>query len=171
MSAVIVTEPDDDLVVEPLEPFEPTETVYGSSELPPAPDDPFAVFVCTLADACLAAGELAVAGLLPSLLFSGQLAEGKGDDLALAELVERGWLMPDEGGYRMREQLMAEAAGWRAILRGTSDDLAPCGPLPLDEWAAHLAAGLCAKPEKEPVFRRELRSRGVAAFGLVEAAA
>ncbi len=156
---------DEPIVVEPIEAFEPAE-VYASSELHPESDDPFHVFVVTVADACVAAGELAVAAALPSLLFTGQIAEGRADDQAMSALVDAGWLEREEGGYRVREPLRSEALGWQAILRGTSDDFGACGPLPLDEWSARLVAGLCAKPEKETVFRRELRSRGVAAFGL-----
>jgi len=166
LAAAAIEEPaEEPIVVEPIEAFEPAE-VYATSELPPESDDPFHVFVVTVADACVAAGELAVAAALPSLLFTGQIAEGRADDQAMAALVAAGWLEREEGGFRIREPLRSEALGWQAILRGTSDDFGACGPLPLDEWSARLVAGLCAKPEKETVFRRELRSRGVAAFGL-----
>ena len=65
---------------------------------------------------------------------------------------------------------MNPTRAWRAILRGTSDDFTACGGAMLDEWAAGILARLLGAPAREPVLRRELRARGVAAFGLVEAA-
>jgi hypothetical protein len=62
------------------------------------------------------------------------------------------------------------AAAWRAILDGESEDFSLCAMF-LDEWSANLLARIVAAPHKAQVFRRELRARGVAAFGLVEAAA
>jgi hypothetical protein len=46
-------------------------------------------------------------------------------------------------------------------------DLAACGELPLDEWAALLIASAMGAPGRAAELRRELRARGVAAFGLV----
>lgn len=66
---------------------------------------------------------------------------------------------------------LAETAhAWRAVLCG-SGDLGACGDDPLDEWAAHLLATLMGAPERRAELRRELRGRGVAAFGLVARAA
>ena len=62
------------------------------------------------------------------------------------------------------------AMAWRAILRGESDDYAACGTATLDEWAADTLARLMSAPSRASQLRRELRSRGVVAFGLVEAA-
>jgi hypothetical protein len=62
------------------------------------------------------------------------------------------------------------AMAWRAILRGESDDYAACGAATLDEWAADTLARLMSSPSRASQLRRELRSRGVVAFGLVEAA-
>jgi hypothetical protein len=67
------------------------------------------------------------------------------------------------------------ACAWRAILRGESDDFfaargATLEPLePLDVWAAELLARLTSAPSKVAIYRRELRARGVAAFGLLAA--
>jgi hypothetical protein len=70
---------------------------------------------------------------------------------------------------RLTEALTADptARAWRAILLGESDDFAACGSKTLDEWAADLIAQSLATPSKADLVRRELRSRGVAAFGLV----
>jgi hypothetical protein len=60
------------------------------------------------------------------------------------------------------------ARAWRAMLRGESDDFP--GTAPLDEWAADTLARLMGAPSRAAQLRRELRARGVAAFGIVEAA-
>jgi hypothetical protein len=61
----------------------------------------------------------------------------------------------------------AIARAWRAILNGESEDFAACGQKPLDEWASELVARLVSAPSRAAQLRRELRARGVAAFGLV----
>jgi hypothetical protein len=137
-----------------------------STAPPPAPDDPFAVLVCTLAEVAIGAGALDVAALLPGLLFDGRLPEALEGDVAVA--LREGGLWD---GAAVTPSFIAGANAWRSILRGTSDDFAACEPSMLDEWAAELLARLLQAPAKAPTFRQELRSRGVAAFGLVEAAA
>jgi hypothetical protein len=64
----------------------------------------------------------------------------------------------------------AVARAWRAILCGESEDFSLCGT-PLDEWASATLARLLSAPQKAAQLRRELRARGVAAFGLIEIAA
>ncbi len=136
-------------------------SVHDSSVLPPAPDDPFTVLVCTLADVAIGAGSPHVAALLPGLLFDGRLPEILDADAADA-LRESGlW-----DGARVAPEFVAVTSAWCAILRGTSDDFDACGSSMLDEWAADLLARLLAAPAKAPSLRQELRSRGVAAFGL-----
>lgn len=63
----------------------------------------------------------------------------------------------------------AVAVAWRAILNGESEDFSLCGT-PLDEWASAVLGRIISAPHKAASLRRELRARGVAAFGLVEAA-
>jgi hypothetical protein len=63
----------------------------------------------------------------------------------------------------------AVAAAWQAILNGESEDFSLCAT-PLDEWASLALARVLSAPHKAAQFRRELRARGVAAFGLIEAA-
>lgn len=56
------------------------------------------------------------------------------------------------------------AQAWAAILRGTSEDWDAIGGSMLDEWAADtLARAIGADAQ---MLKRELRARGVAAFGL-----
>ena len=85
-------------------------------------------------------------------------------------LVTNGMLLVTEAGLMGGETLRKTAAAWRAILRGDSEDFSSCGPRMLDEWAADLVACLVAAPAKTEGLRRQLRTRGIAAFGLVLAA-
>lgn len=124
----------------------PEAAPVTTSVLPP-PMDPFNVFVQTVADACIASDELVTAAALPDLFFREETLPG------------------------LDGAVVSELRGWRAVLRGESDDLGPCGACSLDEWTAGVLARLCQKASKVQVFRRELRSRGIAAFGLVDAAA
>jgi hypothetical protein len=62
----------------------------------------------------------------------------------------------------------AVATAWRAILRGESEDFSKCAAT-LDEWAANALASILSAPQKAGQLRRELRARGVAAFGLIDA--
>jgi len=66
--------------------------------------------------------------------------------------------------------LLAAGATWRAVLDGTSDDLAACGDQPLDAWGAELLATLLGAPAEREALRRALRRHGVAAFGVLRAA-
>jgi hypothetical protein len=133
--------------------------------LPPPPDDPFVVLVHTLADVALAEGSPPVASLLPALLFEGRLDR----DLpagAMRALEDAGAV----AGGQPTDAFAATTRAWSAILRGTSDDFTACGGAMLDEWAADVLSRLLGAEGRSPALRRELRARGVAAFGLVEAA-
>ena len=160
------------LVVEDLPPLDETASLEGAplvspstTLMPPAPDDAFTVLLATLADIAIAAGSPLVASVLPALLLEGRLEHTLPDDAAEA-LAEAGIARGTEVTAAFVEQTRA----WRAILLGTSDDFGACGNAMLDEWAADLLARLLGAPSRAATLRRDLRSHGVAAFGLVEAA-
>jgi hypothetical protein len=67
--------------------------------------------------------------------------------------------------------LRSQAAAWAAILHSESGDFEACGPAPLDEWSARVVGVALGEPGRVDALRRELRRRGVAAFGLVADAA
>lgn len=136
-----------------------------STALPPGIDDPFTVLLCTLADVAVGAGSPHVASVLPGLLLHGRLDHAMPDDAAQA-LAEADVAR----GTEVTAAFVAQTHAWRAILLGTSDDFGACGNAMLDEWAADLLACLLGAPARATALRRELRSRGVAAFGLLEAA-
>ncbi len=163
----------DEIVVEELPPLDESASVEGearvaaevSTALPPASDDPFTVLVSTLAGVAIGAGSPYVASLLPGLLLEGRLDHALPADAAQA-LAE----VDIARGTEVTATFLAQTQAWRAILLGTSDDFGACGNAMLDEWAAELLARLLGSASRATALRRELRSRGVAAFGLVEAA-
>ena len=163
-------EDDDEIVVEDLPPLDESASVEGATVaesivVPAASDDPFTILLSTLVDVALGAGSPHVASVLPALLLEGRLERGMGDDVlrALAE-------SNIASGIDLTPAFVAQMNAWRAILLGTSDDFGACGAAMLDEWAADLVARLLGAPSRATALRRELRSRGVAAFGMVEAA-
>ena len=165
-------EDDSGIVVEDLPPFDETASLEGLAaspislpSLPPPSDDPLTLLLCTLVDVAIAADSPHVASLLPGLLLEGRLDHTLPEDataaLAAANIT---------AGSEVTPAFAAQTRAWGAILRGTSDDFAACGGAMLDEWAADLLARLLGSASRADALRRELRSRGVAAFGLVEAA-
>jgi hypothetical protein len=159
-----------DIVVEDLPPLDETASVEGavvaeSIALPAASDDPFTILLGALVDVALGAGSPHVASVLPALLLEGRLEPGMSDEVlqALAEA-------KIASGTDLTPAFIAQMHAWRAILLGTSDDFGACGGAMLDEWAAELMARLLGVPSRAAGLRRDLRSHGVAAFGLVEAA-
>jgi hypothetical protein len=178
-----VEEEEEEIIVEELEPLgdvEPdmplvmvaTETLPPPSDatepatvLPPPPEDPFTVLVCRLADIAIGVGSQDVAGMLPALLMDGRLsAEVTGET---AEALKDAGIVVDGA---VTATFAAQTAAWRAILRGTSDDFDATGGAMLDEWAADLLACLLGARSRGASLRKDLRARGVAAFGLLEAA-
>jgi hypothetical protein len=65
------------------------------------------------------------------------------------------------------EAVPPQALAWRGILRGESEDYEACGSASLDEWAADVVARVLGGATRADGIRRELRRRGVAAFGMV----
>jgi hypothetical protein len=117
----------------------------------PAADDPFAALVGVLETVARAAGagEPAIASLR-IVLGRERVAGETCDELRV-----------------LREQ----AAAWQAILRGESEDFAACGVTSLDEWSSIAVARCMGEMARADGLRREIRRRGVAAFGLVIEAA
>jgi hypothetical protein len=67
--------------------------------------------------------------------------------------------------------LRQQALAWGGILRSESDDFAAAGGAMLDEWCASVIAMVLGQPMRADGLKRELRRRGVAAFGLIDQAA
>ncbi len=137
---------------------------------PPAPaeTDPFATFVRALVESSLAAGATRAAAVIASLLDEGRLTVGALPEETIEVLRKRGVL--SKSGLGASETFAATARAWREVLRGEKNDLSACGASTLDAWAAELLCALAAQPAtRAGDHRRELRRRGVAAFGLLAA--
>jgi len=121
------------------------------SVAPPAPDDPFDALVAVLEEVALGAGAADTSmQTLRVLLGRERIATDA----------------PPE-----HSSLRTAAAAWQAILRGESEDFSACGASTLDEWCSVLVAAALGEPARADSLRRELRRRGVAAFGLIVEAA
>jgi hypothetical protein len=64
----------------------------------------------------------------------------------------------------------AGARAWQSVIRGQSEDFSECGGMALDEWAAGIVARVAGSGRSDAI-RREVRRRGVAAFGFMAEAA
>jgi hypothetical protein len=140
--------------------------------LPGAPahsDDPFVVWMQRVEDAVRSAG--GGADLVRGLSWlvgegppgSCTLPDASARALAEGDLVERG-----SDGLARSERLTRAVDAWKGILRGESEDFSACGGSSLDEWTSDVAARLLGAPARAAGLRRDLRARGVAAFGLLD---
>jgi hypothetical protein len=140
-----------------------------------APADPFAQLVAALADVALllGAGDEGVSCL--EALFGRARFDGLVPGERAAEaLVAGGVIAPRARGFTRSSAFTAKVIAWQGILRGESEDfsLPDGGALePLDEWAADLLARIVGPPARAESIRRDLRRRGIAAFGVVADAA
>jgi len=122
----------------------PTEDLAPSA-------DPFAMLVSVIEDVARRAGA---------------------DDEAMATLARLlGRARLEDSDDASSRALRAQALAWQGILRSESDDFGACGGAMLDEWCGALIATVIGRTARADVLKRELRCRGVAAFGLVELAA
>jgi hypothetical protein len=131
----------------------PQQPVIELSAEPPPPvtEDAFVTLVAVLQDVATGAGaDEAAVHTLRTLL---------------------GQLRIDASAPADHHRLRAEALAWQAVLRGENEDFGACGATMLDEWSAALVAIVIGSPSRADAFKRDLRRRGVAAFGLVDQAA
>lgn len=125
----------------------------------PAPEPAFAVESMSAPEPAPAPAPDAIdyAGIWESTLREVAAAQGASAE-ALVELAEE--LATDP-----------VASAWRVVINGGDADFSACGAQTLDEWSAHLIARVANVAAKVEPIRRELRGRGVCAFGLVVEAA
>ena len=164
---------EDDPEVEVIEFDEADFAVVENESIPPPPEpDLFLVFARTLIEVALAAGAPGrVVEALPGMLGIARLdASVLGAD-AIDALVAADMLARSESGAVVRsDNFVSTAQAWRATILGEEADFSACTST-LDEWSANLVATLANMPQQRETFRRDLRSRGVAAFGLLAPAA
>lgn len=129
-------------------------------------EDAYSVLVDRLVE--LASFEKASAGRVVEHLLLATSAVPELDDVVRASLREGGIV---DAADVPSPTFVTTVAAWRGILRGTDEDLlGACGGRMLDEWAADVVARALGAPTRADVLRKELRARGVAAFGLAWAA-
>ena len=164
---------DDEVSVEVIEFDEEDFAVVENESIPPpAPLDLFQVYVRTLVEVALAAGAPGrVVELLPGMLGLTRLDVRGLDDASMDALVAADMLARSDSGAVVRStSFTASAQAWRATLLGEEADFSACNTT-LDEWSAAVVATLAGVPAQRETLRRELRARGVAAFGLLVDAA
>jgi hypothetical protein len=156
----------DDIVVEEV----PAEAPAARDEAPSA--DPFAVLLRVLEEVARGAGcpEDALVGLRV-VLGAARVDESIMPRACVDALLSAGMLQQGDHGLARAEPFARQVVAWQGILRGESEDFGACGSAMLDEWCAGLLAKIMGNPARVEGLRRDLRGRGVAAFGLVADAA
>jgi hypothetical protein len=146
------------------------EPIATPEALPPA-RDAFQTFVDALTQVALAAGAPArVVEALPGMLGAARLDVHRLDASTVDTLVHADLLSRTESGTVARsESLVVNAQAWRATLLGEQSTLAVSSTL--DDWSAYIVSALAAAPEKKEALRRQLRTHGIAAFGMIVEAA
>lgn len=137
------------------------------AEPEPAPEDAFTWLLRALSSCAVEAGVLLDLEDLEMLLCMGRvdtasLPPGAADALVAGGLAD---VVDDE--LVARPQLVSTARAWRRVILGEDEELGACGAAMLDEWCADLLARLLGQPQRADTLRRELRRRGVAAFGVL----
>jgi hypothetical protein len=151
------------------------ESDGAPSAPPPAAEDPFVRLVQALEGVAIAHGAGDESIRCMRALFGVTRSDGMAPgERATEALLAAGIVLESaqEGRGLVRSgAFTAQVVAWQGILRGESEDFAACGGAALDEWAAGVLARVLASPSKAEGLRRELRARGVAAFGLLADAA
>lgn len=153
------------------EPAPVLELVSVPPEPELAPPDAFSDLIRAVADVVLEAGATRAAAAVPDLLGRQELRDEAFGSAGLERLVARGLLESGPNGVIPSAAFVATTDAWRRVLRGEPADLTECGAATLDQWASELVAALIgAAPTRCDELRRQLRRRGVAAFGMLAAA-
>jgi hypothetical protein len=128
--------------------------------------DPFGRLIDAVADVALSHGTPA-AGALARALLAGGLATAELDPEIEVGLVEGGMIERRPDGPCESPTFAATIAAWRSVLRGEGD-LSACGDQTLDTWATEIVCRVMRPAPSVATVRREIRRRGIAAFGLLD---
>lgn len=126
-------------------------------------------FVAALSAVLLQRGATRGAAVVASLLDGARLEVAALGETLVQQLSsagigeQRGEQFCVEGGFAQ------VASGWRALLSDESADFSSCAET-LDDWATRVVGALLPSPAPAKDIRRELRRKGVAAFGMLAAA-
>jgi hypothetical protein len=136
-----------------------------------ADDSPsgFDAFIAALSGVLAERGATRAAASVGALLGRERLPPDAFDAPTTKGLVARGIL--DAKSQRPAPEFTVLVHAWRDVLDGTGGDLAACGSATLDVFGAELLVTLLGVASgRGDELRRELRRRGVAAFGMLAAA-
>jgi hypothetical protein len=149
--------------------LETSATVQG---VPEPRSDPFASLVELLECVARSAGGTECAArATKGLLGLERFETATLPQLSVDALIAGTQLEQTPNGPRRTEAFTQTVRAWQGVLRGESEDFSMCGAATLDEWSADVLARVLGNAMLAPQLRRELRQRGVAAFGLVAEAA
>ncbi|MET0591357.1 MAG: hypothetical protein ABW133_01575 [Polyangiaceae bacterium] len=132
-------------------------------------DSPIDTFLRAVAEVACAHGPAESAAHVESLFMFGTPAPLDLAPDARAALLDGNILEADQEGVHVTAWFSNTSSAWQKMLRGESGDLGVCGDATLDGWTADLVARLVAKPNLASAIRRDLRRRGIAAFGMLDA--
>lgn len=167
IEAESVAEPESAELKEKPVSMTPVLTTVAASDAVPAEDprDPYEAFVHALTAVAMANGASRGAAIMTTLL-DGSIDLRVIPEETLSSLARAGVL--DSTGSRISEAFGCTANAWREVLRNQSSDFSACGSATLDVFGADLLRSLGVDGGID--VRKELRRRGVAAFGMRVAA-
>ncbi len=134
------------------------------------PSAAFENLLRTLAEVALARGATRAAAVVADLLRTGSVQADLLSRDAIDAGISSGILAERGGRIALSDATYAVARAWRVALEDDGD-LANIGHTTLDGFCSELLAVIAADTASTDAIRRELRSRGIAAFGLLEVAA
>jgi hypothetical protein len=160
-----------------LEPVEVEPAAVELNPSPPVPDAPVtnetvSTFLRAAIEVAVAHGGGEQAGQL-ELLLGDRPAEARLlptqalSERASTSLVEGKILERTDEGWLETTDFARQRDTWLGALRGDALDLSCCGDSTLDTFTANVVSRLLASPDKREMVRRDLRRRGVAAFGML----
>jgi hypothetical protein len=133
-------------------------------------NDGFCTLVAAIQQVLLAVGATRSAAALPRLLEDGAVEVAVFAEETVGTLGSSAPMQREGTWLRLSPAASELTRAWKQLLRGETADMSLCGTTTLDRWAAEIAAWLLGQPGRADDLRRELRRRGVAAFGLLAAA-
>jgi hypothetical protein len=134
-----------------------------------APSDGFGIFVAALAAVLLQRGATRGAAVIADLLGGTRVAADALGETLVQQLNGRGIGELRGDQFVVDEAFAQTASGWRTLLSSESADFSSCAET-LDDWATGVVTALLPGHAPAKDVRRELRRKGVAAFGMLAAA-
>lgn len=126
-------------------------------------------FVAALSAVLLQRGATRGAAVIGSLLEGARVETNALGETLVQQLSQAG-IGEQRGEQFLVDPGFAQAAhGWKTLLSAESEDFSSCAET-LDDWATRLVGALLPNPAPVKDIRRELRRKGVAAFGMLAAA-